>query len=42
LYDRERERREALVFLALLLVTLALVAVATIYLAAHFDGLAWE
>jgi hypothetical protein len=41
LYDRERERREAVVFLALLLVTLVLVTVGTLYIAAHVDGLTW-
>jgi hypothetical protein len=42
LYDRERERREAAVFLALLLVTLVLVALITIYAGEHFCGLTWE
>jgi hypothetical protein len=42
LYDRERERREAVAFLALLLVTLVLVAGLTLYMGEHFCGLKWE
>jgi hypothetical protein len=42
LYDRERERREAVVFLALLLVTLVLVGLITLYMGQHFCGLTWE
>jgi hypothetical protein len=38
-YDRERERREAVVFLALLLLTMALIAVGTLYVGVHVDGL---
>jgi hypothetical protein len=41
-YDRERERREAVVFLALLLATLVLVALITVYMGEHFCGLTWE
>jgi hypothetical protein len=38
-YDRERRAREAIVFLLLLLVTMALIVAATIYIGVHLYGL---
>jgi hypothetical protein len=42
MYDRERERREAVVFLLLLLVTMALITVGVLYAAGHFYGMGLE
>lgn len=42
MYDRERERREAVVFLALLFVTMALITIAVIYLSGHVYGMPLE
>jgi hypothetical protein len=41
-YDRERERREAIVFLALLLLTMALITVGVIYVSGHFYAMPLE
>jgi hypothetical protein len=42
MYDRERERREAVVFLALLLVTMALITIGVIYVSGHVYGMPLE
>ncbi len=42
MYDREREVREAAVFLVLLLVTMALITVGVIYVSGHFYGMPLE